>query len=81
MTGGIHYTVPVFVFNFDLFKLSAAILEKGLFCGLSEENRISEGNSSLGPWSVTSGGKKLRPFLNIPPLKLTKSDSNYMSLI
>ena len=42
---------------------------------------LKPGDSSLGPWSVTSGGEKLQPFLKIPPLKLTKSDSNYMSLI
>ena len=30
MTGDMHYTVLVFAFNFDLFKFSAAILEKGV---------------------------------------------------
>ena len=39
-----------------------------------------KGDSSMGPLSVTSGGEKLQPFLKIPPLKLTKSDSNYMNL-
>ena len=42
------FLVLVFVFNFDLFKLPTAILEKGLFCGLSEENGISEGRFILG---------------------------------
>ena len=35
----------VFVFNFDLFKFSAAILEKGLlFCGVFVEDKMLDSN-------------------------------------
>ena len=30
------FLMPVFVFNFDLFKFSAAILEKGLLIGFCQ---------------------------------------------
>ena len=32
----VFFLVLVYVFNFDLFEFSAAILEKGLFCAFGD---------------------------------------------
>ena len=41
------FLVLIFVFNFDLFKFSAAILEKGLLLGLPMRPFFSSGNLEL----------------------------------
>ena len=43
------FLVLVFVFNFDLFKFSAAILEKGLFDKKGESIKLHYKTVSTGP--------------------------------
>ena len=47
------FLVLVFVFNFDLFKFSAAILEKGLLSSLvngTDQNGFDQGQ--ISPWNI-----------------------------
>ena len=88
------FLVLVFVFNFDLFKLSTAILETLPsdipFSSLSPQNRpfsrrrvyfvdlvsktgYLKGDSSLFPWSVTSGDKRYVSSLYEPYINITNS--------
>ena len=54
----VPFLVLVFVFNFDLFKFSAAILEKGLFstaqCATSFPGSLF--SASLGRWNLVAAG-------------------------